>query len=138
MNSLLLSISFFIVFFSSYSQDQGQTIEITVNNAVNSNGKILFALHTAETFMISDGIQGAESAIENGIAKATFYNVKPGTYAVLVLHDENDNNRMDYHENGMPNENYAMSNNPMSYGPPQFTDAKFTVADDDLKFTIRF
>lgn len=138
MKSLLLSISFLIVFSSSYSQDQGQTIEITVNNVVNNKGKILFALHTAETFMISDGIQGTESIIENGIAKATFNNVKQGIYAIMVLHDENDNKRMDYHENGMPKENYAMSNNPMSYGPPQFTDAKFTVAEDDLNMTIRF
>lgn len=138
MKSLLLSIVFFLVFFSGYSQDQGHTIEITINNAVNNNGKILFGLHTEETFMKTDGIQGAESTIENGVAKATFYNVKPGTYAIIVLHDENDNKRMDYHENGMPKENFALSNNPMSYGPPQFTDAKFTVSEENLDMTIRF
>ena len=138
MKSLLLSIAFFVLFFSSYSQNQDLTIEITVTNAVNNNGKILFGLHTEETFMKSDGIQGAESTIENGTAKVTFNNVEPGTYAIIVLHDENNNYRMDYNENGMPAENYAMSNNPMSYGPPQFIDAKFTVADKDLDLNIRF
>ncbi len=63
--------------------------------------------------------------------------VKPGAYAIMVLHDENENNRMDF-ENGMPQENYGMSNNPLYYGPPNFSEAKFEVTNKNLNFDVRF
>ena len=56
----------------------------------------------------------------------------------MVLHDENDNQRMDFEDNGMPKESYGMSNNPRSFGPPIFDDAKFDVDKDDVKLSIRF
>ena len=68
----------------------------------------------------------------------TFTHIQPGVYAVSVLHDENDNNRMDFETNGMPKENYAMSQNPMLMGPPSFKDVKFTIDRADLDLTLRF
>jgi uncharacterized protein (DUF2141 family) len=56
----------------------------------------------------------------------------------MVLHDANDNKRMDYQANGMPMENYGTSNNALAMGPPQFSDAKFDVTDKDVDLTIRF
>jgi len=117
--------------------EDGQTITITIDNVKNNNGHVIIALHTAETFMRAKGIQSKSVAIENGKVKAIFTNVASGTYAIMALHDENKNNRMDF-DNGMPQEHYGMSNNPMSYGPPQFSDAKFEVTTEDLEFKIRF
>jgi uncharacterized protein (DUF2141 family) len=54
----------------------------------------------------------------------------------MVLHDKNGNNQMDFESNGMPKEAYGMSNNPMSYGPPQFSDAAIEVKEDQ-KIVIR-
>ncbi|WP_240788893.1 DUF2141 domain-containing protein [Psychroserpens sp. NJDZ02] len=117
--------------------EQGQTITVTVTNVKNNTGQIGFALHTTETWMKGQGIQHKNISIKNNTATITFKNVKPGAYAIMVLHDENKNNRMDF-ENGMPLENYGMSNNPMSYGPPQFSEAKFNVTSETLDFKIRF
>ena len=116
----------------------GQTLTVTVENILNENGKILVALHTSETFMKGPGIQNAEAKIEGKSVVFTFDEVKPGTYAIMVLHDENENNRMDYELTGMPAEHYGMSNNPMSFGPPQFADAKFEMAKDNKEIKIRF
>lgn len=138
MKTLLFSIALFFSISLSYSQDEGQTITVTVNNITNNNGKVIFGLHNEDTFMKAEALQSAESLIENGEVKVTFNGIKPGTYAIMVLHDENENYRMDFHDNGMPKENYAMSNNPLSYGPPQFLDAKFEVAQEDLEMLIRF
>ena len=138
MKTLYLSIVLCFSFIMLSAQDEGQNISILVNNATSNKGKVIFSLHTAESFMRTEGVQNSESLIENGEAKITFKNVKRGIYAVMVLHDENENNRMDFHDNGMPKENYGMSNNPMSYGPPQFTDAKFEVKEEDLELLIRF
>ncbi len=138
MKTYFLSIALILVISIGNAQDNGQTITVEVNNVVNNNGKVIFGLHTEDTFMKAESIQSAESEIKDGKVNATFKNVQPGTYAIMVLHDENDNKRMDFEPNGMPKENYGMSNNPVSFGPPQFVDAKFMVAEEDLDLLIRF
>lgn len=115
----------------------GQNITVTIKNIKNNKGSVLLGLHTKDTFMKGPGIKNLKSKIENGQVTVTFTNVEAGTYAIMVMHDENDNKRMDF-ENGMPLESYGMSNNPMSYGPPQYSDAKFEVTDEDLEFNIIF
>lgn len=126
--------------FSGIAQEEQNkiTITVTVENAKNDNGKILIDLHTQDTFLKGKGIESLESKVENGKATFTFKNVTPGEYALLVLHDENENYTMDFETNGMPKESYGTSNNSMSFGPPQFNEAKFSVADESLNLTIRF
>ena len=73
-----------------------------------------------------------------GEVTLTFENVEPGTFAIMVMHDENDNQRMDMEANGMPKENYGTSGQVNSFGPPTFEGAKFEVTDEDQEFRIRF
>ena len=136
MKNLILRAVFFLTTIG-FAQD-GRTITVTVDNVPNANGKVAFALHTKNTFMKTNAIMNLESTIKGSIATVIFNDVKPGEYAILVLHDENGNNRMDYRENGMPLEAFGASNNVMDFGPPQYEDVKFTVAEDDLDINIRF
>jgi uncharacterized protein (DUF2141 family) len=103
------------------------TLKVTVNNAKNDQGKMVYSLSTENQFMKAAPIQAVSMEIKDGIAIATFENVPTGDYAVMVLHDKNNNEKMDFSDQGMPTEAYGMSNNPMSYGPPAWADAKFTV-----------
>ena len=123
---------------SSFAQNTGTNITVTVDNVNNDNGKVVFSLHTIDTFMKGKGIMNAESEIKDGKVTITFANVKPGEYAIMAMHDENNNQRMDYRENGMPLESYGMSNNVMSFGPPNYDDAKFKVEKENLELSIRF
>ncbi len=136
----VLSFTFIFLFTISvaYSQDNLQTIKVSVDNVNNDIGKVIFSLHSQDTFMTMESIQRAESKIKNGEVEVVFKNVALGTYAIMVLHDENENYKMDFDNNGMPLESYGMSNNPLIYGPPQFIDAKFDVLEEDLEFKIRF
>ena len=120
------------------AQDTGITVTVTVENIKSNEGKVLIGLHNSETFMRADGLDNVESTIENNKATLVFKNVKPGEYALLAMHDENENYMMDFEASGMPKESFGLSNNPMSFGPPQFNEAKFSVNDKDLNFTIRF
>lgn len=88
--------------------------------------------------MKTDGLELRKDKAEKGSLALTFTHIHPGAYAVSVLHDENDNNRMNFETNGMPKENYAMSQNPMLMGPPTFKDVKFTIDRADLNLTLRF
>ncbi|MBL87854.1 MAG: hypothetical protein CMO82_14520 [Winogradskyella sp.] len=138
MKNLVLTLVLAFSTLFSFAQDEGITITVTVDNVTNDKGKVLMSLHTSETFMKGKGIKDAETTIENGKVTITFENVLPGEYAILALHDENDNKRMDYEDNGMPKESFGMSNNVMVMGPPQYEDAKFKVANEDLDLNIRF
>ena len=120
------------------AQNTGISITVTVENIKSNDGKVLIGLHNSETFMRADGLDNLESTIENNKAVLVFKNVKPGEYALLAMHDENENYMMDFEASGMPKESFGLSNNPMSFGPPQFNEAKFTVEDKDINFTIRF
>lgn len=139
MRTLSLIIALLTAILSTQAQSKNtHDITVTINNALNDTGKVLFSLHSQETFMKGKGLKSEESKIKDGKAVITFTDVAPGEYAILVLHDENENYRMDFDESGMPKENYAISNNPVSYGPPQFEDGKFEVSNKDLELNLRF
>ncbi|MGB5420304.1 DUF2141 domain-containing protein [Algibacter sp.] len=140
MKTLTLIIALVLSVNLSYAQDSKtlRNITVTIENIVNNNGHVILGLHTENTFMKGEAITSAVSQIVHGKITVTFENVDSGTYAIMALHDQNDNKRMDFQDNGMPKESYGMSNNPINYGPPQFTSAKFDLIDEDLDLKIIF
>lgn len=53
-----------------------------------------------------------------------------GDYAIAVIHDENGNGRLDTFA-GIPKEGFGFSRNPViTFGPPSFKAARFTVSGD--------
>jgi len=140
MKNLALLLICFVSFQYAKAQDSTQTYNVTVtmNKVLSNKGHILIGLHNHDTFMKGKGIKNAKADIVDGKCSYTFTDVTPGIYAIMVLHDANDNEKMDFAENGMPTENYGTSNNKMTFGPPQFNDAKFEVTDKDLELEIKF
>ncbi|WP_405569976.1 DUF2141 domain-containing protein [Winogradskyella sp. Asnod2-B02-A] len=138
MKTLFLTFALVLTSIFSFSQDSGVTLTLTIDNVISDKGNVKMALHTVDTFMKGKGLDNGQSEIKDGKVTITFENVKPGDYAIIAFHDENENNKMDFRDNGMPLESYGMSNNVMSFGPPQYDDAKFTIADKDLELNIRF
>ena len=135
-----LVVAFVFACFTSvgFAQNKGVDITVTIDNVANDEGKVLISLHTQDTFMKGAGVASLESTIKDGKVAFTFKNIEPGTYAIMAMHDANDNKQMDFQANGMPTESYGMSGNDMSFGPPTFDGAKFVVEGEDLSFAIRF
>ncbi|HDZ04126.1 hypothetical protein LCGC14_0217860 [marine sediment metagenome] len=139
MKKLLFTITVLAMTLTMNAQEkEGVTLTVIIENVLNNEGHVLSALHSEDTFMKADGIKTTYDKAEEGELILTIENVQPGDYAFSVLHDANDNQRMDFETNGMPLENYAMSNNPMLMGPPTFSDVKFSVATDDMEIKLRF
>ncbi len=134
----VLFSAFLFVHLASAQQSQGVRVDVTIENVLQDGGTIVAALHTAETFMKQQAISTAQVEGKQGAVTFTFTNVVPGTYAVMAMHDLNDNKRMDFDSNGMPQESYGVSGNEMLMGPPTFEGAKFEVGDNDLSLHIRF
>jgi uncharacterized protein (DUF2141 family) len=56
----------------------------------------------------------------DGVLTTTF-DVEPGDYAVLVHHDDNDNDKMDTNFIGIPKEPIGLSNSAVpKLGPPKY------------------
>lgn len=69
-------------------------------------------------------------------SKVVFENVKPGVYALALVHDKNSNDKMDL-TLFLPKEGFGMSLNPkVRMGKPKFENSQFTVADKDLSYSI--
>ncbi|SHN63965.1 DUF2141 domain-containing protein [Erythrobacter sanguineus] len=67
-----------------------------------------------------------------------FTGVKPGNYAIALLHDENDNGKADRAMGMMPKEGYGFSRDaPVRMAPPKFRDAVFAQDEGTNRLTIR-
>ncbi|MEO0688824.1 MAG: DUF2141 domain-containing protein [Pseudomonadota bacterium] len=68
----------------------------------------------------------------------TFTDVTPGTYAVALLHDENDDGKANRALGMMPKEGYGFSRDAkVRMGPPKFDDAVFEHTGEDQQLTIK-
>jgi uncharacterized protein (DUF2141 family) len=140
MKTLILTLILTFCNFISHAQQQkGIDITVTIDNVKNDSGFVLLGLHNQETFMNKSikALESKKAIITDGKISVVFNNITPGDYAIMAVHDENSNNQMDFQPNGMPKEAYGMSNNDMSFGPPLFSDAKFSVAEKNMTFQIR-
>ena len=79
----------------------------------------------------------ATAAARDG-ARLTFRDVPAGTYAIALLHDENDNGKADRALMMMPKEGFGFSRDAkLRMGPPSFASAAFRVEDAPVRQTIR-
>ena len=137
MKTITTLITLIALFISSFISAQKNTITATVTNVTSNQGKVMFALHNKITFM-KKPLQSANAKIVNGISTVVFKDVPAGEYAITCFYDKNENNKMDFEPNGMPKEDYGASNNVMTFGPPQYNDAKFLVANENVTLKIKF
>lgn len=67
--------------------------------------------------------------ITGSTMQCTFRGVAPGRYAVSVMHDENDNHKLDKNVFGVPKEGYGVSNNQTyALRNPRWSESWFEVA----------
>lgn len=137
MNFLLSLLFATVMFISTSITAQNRTIKVTIENISSDKGKVGFALYNKDNFM-KVPIMAKNAKIENGKTVIEFKNVVPGEYAITCYHDKNNNDRMDFSANRIPIEDYGVSNNVMSFGPPNYDDAKFVVADKNVSLIIKF
>jgi len=65
-----------------------------------------------------------------------FADLPPGAYAVQVMHDENDNGKLDTNFVGMPIEGYGFSNNPPVMRKPTWDEARFELTADGATLVV--
>lgn len=123
---LILIISGFLL--TSY-KPPSTGIKVDVTNLRSNNGFVLVSLFK-DGAGFPDNSDKAFRRIKLGIndrkATVVFTDVPPGQYAIAILHDENNDQKMNKNSLGLPKEGYGFSNNVIgAFGPPSFRRASF-------------
>ena len=109
-------------------------IHLKVSGQKSDEGHYLVAVYRdAESFLDSKkAVREVKVTTAEGKAGFTLSDLAPGTYAIAVIQDKNDNGKLDTNFLGIPKEPLGASNNaPLRFGPP-----KFDLAKIDLKDTL--
>jgi len=102
------------------------TLHVTLGGVAGRKGALMGAICNKESFLK----QCQYFAVQPAVAphELNFTGIEPGSYAVMVYHDENGNGKLDKTANGMPLEGYGFSRNARGHwGPPAFDDARFDI-----------
>ena len=127
-------------------------LKVIVDGIRSSAGSLMIGLYDSDEHFqkaITDAAQvgllndsarlvGISMRAISGMQSAIFTNLQPGTYALIVFHDENDNGKLDANAWGVPTEGYGFSNNAEGFlGAPSFKDAAVTLHQTDKTIEIR-
>jgi len=137
MKKVLLFSTLLLIFAALACRAQG-TLTVNIENLKNVNGDILIGLYDSASNFPRKVATGKVIKVTDKEMTVTFPDIKPGKYAVSVLHDENQNKDMDQGKLGIPKEGYGFYNNVMGVmGPPSFKKARFQIPDGDSAITIK-
>jgi uncharacterized protein (DUF2141 family) len=120
---------------------EGPRLHVLVTGAHRVAGNVTFTLYGDQPgkFLAHHGsIALQRVTLTSESAQACFAVSAPGTYAVAVYHDENDNHHFDRTLLGLPAEGYGFSNNVTPLlGLPSFDSVIFPVGAADTSITIK-
>lgn len=105
------------------------TVTVRVTNVASTSGTVEVSIFDSEeTFLRRPYLQRSGKVTENGRFETVFAALPAGDYAVVVVHDANDNHQFDQGILGFGSEDYGYSNNVRTwFFRPDFDDVKFTL-----------
>jgi len=134
-NKLLISLALLV---PSLAAAELPDLTVRVTNALPATGTLEITLFNSdESFLKEAHLQQSGVASESGIYTAVFASIEEGEYAVVVVHDENGNQKYDSGFLGLGGENLGYSNNARPWlGRPDFEDVKFLVESESKEIEI--
>lgn len=116
----------------------GADLTVTVDGINAANGTVLYELDSSTDGWDNKAKPYATAAVKAAMGSVTytFKDVPPGTYAIGVYQDENDNGKLDTNFLGIPKEGYGFSNNLHFMRKPTFDEAHFELTDQGASLVI--
>jgi len=114
-------------------------VDVAVEGLRSAKGSLRVCL-TADPANFPGCVDDADAVrrtVPATIALVSFSGLPRGGYAVSVIHDENNNARLDTLA-GIPREGFGFSRNPpIRFGAPRFAAARFEVGSDAQRQQVR-
>lgn len=128
--------------FSVQAQPRAK-LTVVVDGLRHNSGQVCLRVYANE-----QGFPGsAKGVVQSGCTKVTgksavkdFYGLKPGTYAVALYADKNNDSKLNTNFLGIPLEGFGISNNPKAKTrPPKFTEASFDFSQNKtIKIAMQY
>ncbi len=121
----------------------GLKLEVTVKNIKSSRGKLIALVYTSKVGFPVELEKAANQvtvAAHEGETKLTFEGLKPGECAISIIHDENDDGKLNTNFIGIPREGVGVSRDAKgSFGPPSYSDSKIKIeADTSIELHLKY
>jgi uncharacterized protein (DUF2141 family) len=119
------------------------TVSVEVEGFRNENGLCRLLLYENENGF-PDSPEDAKLMLSRKVEGKILdfiFNIIPGRYALVVLHDENSNKKMDKTWYGKPKEGFGTSNNPkINFSPPGFEESAIEIdkKNNYIKIKIKY
>jgi uncharacterized protein (DUF2141 family) len=139
MKTLLLSMPSFIAMGLFMVAAHGGDLAVTISDIRESRGALMIAVMNSDAAWNNEAKPVAVQKVPaaKGELKLLFKDLAPGAYAVQVMHDENENDKLDTNFLGIPTEGYGFSNNPDVMRRAHYDEARFEVGAEATSITIR-
>ena len=146
-NSLYCVVGLWIMSTSFYNLpvavQSGGNLTVEITGLHNNKGNVLLSLYNQKDGFPSNPAKAYskdKAPIKDGKALFEYKALPAGTYAIAVLHDENENLKMDTKFLGLPKEGYGFSQDPILYfGPPSFKNASFQHSSEQtIRIAIKY
>ena len=126
---------------NAFGQTECPGIHVKILDIRNSTGTVACALFESPAGFPSEFLHSATNVmiikIRKSQARCDFMDIPPGTYAMVVIHDENMNGKLDTNVLGIPAEGYGFSNDAKKWlGTPSFTAASFSYDGENVDLTM--
>jgi len=114
-------------------------VSVTLHGLKNTKGNVIVAFFNSKKRFLKHPVQHKIVPVtQKDTLTVHFDHISEGNYAVSVIHDENQNQKLDTNFLGIPKEGYGFSNNPkIRMGPASFSECKFAVGDQNLNIQIK-
>jgi len=115
------------------------SLTVTLTNIENATGTIRLGVFAGkEDYENGGGVTGANVSVDESTETVTIDGLTPGTYAIKLYHDVDDDGEMDTNPFGMPTEPFGFSNDARGrFGPAKWADAKFDLTSGENAHAIK-
>ena len=130
-----------ILAFSSTTQAyENSNLSIKIDGIKSQKGQVCFSLFSSSQGFPANEKKALKSQcvqVVDKSVKASFSQLKPGSYAVAAIHDANADGTLNSNVIGIPKEGFGFSRNPkILTGPPKFGESAVFVAGPNTSIDI--
>lgn len=139
MNYFFLLVGLFFTL-ETFGQGNPTTLEVAISGASSDAGSIrilVFSKPSGFPDQVNQAIRNFSLPPKSGKVSLKLTDLPAGTYALGVIHDEDNNGKLSTNAVGYPYEKFGFSNNPKVYfGPPTFEKAAFVLGKSPVLIEI--
>ena len=139
MNYFFLLVSLLFAL-ETMAQSNQTSLQVSISGASSDIGSIrilVFSKPSGFPDQVKQAVRSISLAPKNGKASFKLTDLPVGTYAIGVIHDQDNNGKLSINAVGYPTEKFGFSNNPKVYfGPPSFEKAAFVLGKTPISLEI--